>query len=101
MPIRLAHLAVAAVHTCKAAWEALEWQIIAAYADGVPEAELAEALSLTMFPGSVPYFVEAARVWRELIVAGKVQASADFRAWAALAGQGGYDEASGTVGGHQ
>lgn len=99
VPLRLAHLSAAAVHTCKAAWQALEWQICAAYADGVPEPELAEALSLTMFPGSVPYFVEAARVWRELIVAGKVQASADFRAWAALAGQGGYDEASGTVGG--
>lgn len=94
-PLRLAHLAAAVVHTCKAAWDALEWQIRAAYADGVPEAELAEALSLTMFPGSVPYFVEAARVWRELIVAGKVSASADFRAWAAMAGQGGYDEASG------
>lgn len=100
VPLRLAHLSAAAVHTCKAAWAALEWQICAAYADGVAEAELAEALSLTMFPGSVPYFVEAARVWRELIVAGKVQASADFRAWAALAGQGGYDEASGTGGSH-
>ncbi len=95
VPVRLAHLAAAAVHTCKAAWDALEWQICAAYADGVPEAELAESLSLTMFPGSVPHFVEAARVWRELIVAGKVSASADFRAWAAMAGQGGYDEASG------
>jgi alkylhydroperoxidase/carboxymuconolactone decarboxylase family protein YurZ len=101
VPVRLAHLAAAAVHTCKAAWDALAWQISAAYADGVPEPELAEGLSLTMFPGSVPNFVEAARVWRELIVAGKVSASADFRAWAAMAGQGGYDEATGKGGGHQ
>lgn len=101
VPPRLAHLAAAAVHTCKAGWDALEWQICAAYADGVPEAELAEALSLAMFPGSVPYFVEAARVWRELIVAGKVSASADFRAWAEMGGQGGYDEASGKGGGHK
>lgn len=93
VPLRLAHLAAAAVHTCQAAWDALEWQIRAAYADGVPEAELAEGLSLTMFPGSVPHFVEAARVWRELIVSNKVSASADFRAWASMAGQGGYDEA--------
>lgn len=95
VPLRLAHLAAAAVHTCRAAWDALAWQIGAAYADGVPEAELAEGLSLTMFPGSVPHFVEAARVWRDLIVAGKVSASADFRAWAGMAGQGGYDEAAG------
>jgi alkylhydroperoxidase/carboxymuconolactone decarboxylase family protein YurZ len=98
VPVRLAHLAAACVHTCKASWDALAWQICAASADGVPEAELAEALSLTMFPGSVPYFVEAARVWRELIVTGKVDASADFRAWAAMTGQGGYDEASGKAG---
>jgi alkylhydroperoxidase/carboxymuconolactone decarboxylase family protein YurZ len=97
-PVRLAHLAAACVHTCKASWDALAWQIGAAYADAVPEAELAEALSLTMFPGSVPNFVEAARVWRDLIVAGKVSASADFRAWAEMAGQGGYDEAAGTTG---
>ena len=95
VPLRLAHLAAAAVHTCRAAWDALGWQICAACADGVPETELAESLSLTMFPGSVPRFVEAARVWRELILAGKVNASADFRAWAEMAGQGGYDEASG------
>ena len=30
--------------------------------------ELAEALSLAMFPGSVPYYVRAAEVWRQLIV---------------------------------
>jgi alkylhydroperoxidase/carboxymuconolactone decarboxylase family protein YurZ len=96
-PMRLVHLAAAAVQTCRAAWDALAWQITAAYADGVPEADLAEALSLVMFPGSVPRFVEAARVWRELILAGRVPASPAFRAWASLSGQGGYDEASGKI----
>ncbi len=91
---RLAHLAVAAVHTCSAAWDALRFQIVAAYQDAVPEEELAEALSLCMFPGSVPHFVEAARVWRELVNAGEVSASPAFRGWAALSGQGGYDEAA-------
>lgn len=95
-PPRLAHLAATVVHTCRADWQALEWQICAAYADRVPEPELAEALSLTMFPGSVPHFVEAARVWRGLIVADRVSASPDYRAWAALAGQGGYDAAAGS-----
>lgn len=91
----LVHLAAAAIHTCRAAWTPLEWQIVAAYEDKVPEADLAEALSLTMFPGSVPHFVEAARVWRDLVASRAVQASESFRAWAALSGQGGYDEASG------
>jgi alkylhydroperoxidase/carboxymuconolactone decarboxylase family protein YurZ len=92
---RRVHLAAAAVHTCRAAWDALRLQIVAAYRDAVPEEELAEALSLCMFPGSVPNFVEAARVWRELVKSGEVDASPAFRAWAALSGQGGYDEAAG------
>lgn len=92
VPMRLVHMAAAAVHACKANWDALAWQIVAAYHDGVPEGDLAEAISLTMFPGSVPHFVEAARVWRELILAGEVEASPAFRAWAELSGQGGYDE---------
>ena len=85
-------MACAAVHACHAAFDALAWQIEAAYADGIDETELAEALSLAMFPGSIPHFVEAARVWRELIVSGRIQASPRFRAWAELSGQGGYDE---------
>ena len=94
VPIRLVHMAAAAVFVCKAGWDALSLQIVAAYRDGVPELDLAEAVSLTMFPGSVPHFVEAARVWRELIVAGEVEASPTFREWALMSGQGGFDEAS-------
>jgi alkylhydroperoxidase/carboxymuconolactone decarboxylase family protein YurZ len=85
------------VFVCKAGWDALALQIEAAYADEVPELDLAEAISITMFPGSVPHFVEAARVWRELIASGKVKASQPFREWASLSGQGGFDEASGTA----
>jgi len=90
---RLAHLCAVSVHTCTAAWDALAWHLCAAYQAQVPETELAEALSLTMFPGSVPYFVEAAAVWRQLILDGRVSPSAAFRTWAEIAGQGGYDEA--------
>lgn len=94
VPPRLVHLAAAAVHTCRASWDGLRLQIVAAYRDGVPEQDLAEALSLCMFPGSVPHFVEAARVWRELVNEGQVDASPAFKTWAALSGQGGYDEAA-------
>lgn len=96
VPMRLVHMATAAVFVCKAGWDALALQIVAAYDDGVAELDLAEAVSLTMFPGSVPHFVEAARVWRELIVDGKVEASETFREWAQMSGQGGFDEASRT-----
>ncbi len=93
-PRRLVHLAQLAVHVCKARWQVLRWQIIAAYADGVPEDEIAEALTLAMFPGSVPRFVEACGVWREMIAANAVPASEPYRIWANYEGQGGYDEAS-------
>jgi len=97
-PLPLAHMDGAAVHMCQGNFEALAWQIRAAYAAAAPEQGLAEALSLAMFPGSVPYFARASEVWRRLIADGEVEASAAFRAWASLAGQGGYDEASGAAG---
>lgn len=87
---RLVHMAACAVQTCMGAWDGLRWQLRAALEAGVPETELAEALSLTMFPGSVPYFVEAAKHWRAMIRAGEVPASPAFRAWADLPGQEGH-----------
>jgi hypothetical protein len=58
----------------------------------VPEDEIAEAITLAMFPGSIPRFVEACGVWRGMIAAGRVAASDRYKAWAALTGQGGFDE---------
>ncbi len=95
VPLRIAIPAVAAVHACRGDWFLLEQAILAAYANAVPEMELAEAISLVMFPGSVPRFVEAAGVWLRIIREGRVTPSASFAAWAALEGQGGFDEASG------
>jgi alkylhydroperoxidase/carboxymuconolactone decarboxylase family protein YurZ len=93
-PLRLVHLAQLSVHVCKARWGVLRWQIAAAYDDGVPEGEIAEALTLAMFPGSIPRFVEACGVWQKMIAADEVAASAPYRIWANFEGQGGYDEAS-------
>lgn len=92
-PLRLVHLAQCAVHVCRARWRLLGWQLRAAYADAVPEDEIAEALTLAMFPGSIPRFVEACGVWQRLIQDGTLPASDRYRAWARLAGQGGHDEA--------
>ena len=91
----LAHMTACAVHTCSGNWRALRWQIEAAYQTGVNELELAEALSLAMFPGSIPYYVRAAEVWRQLIIEDAVPASDLFKQWAKISGQGGYEEASG------
>jgi alkylhydroperoxidase/carboxymuconolactone decarboxylase family protein YurZ len=95
VPRRLVHLAQCAVQTCRARWRLLEWQIEAAYADAVPEPEIAEALTIAMFPGSIPNFVVACGVWQRMIADGRVAASAPFRHWATMPGQGGFDEASG------
>ena len=90
----LAHITACAVHTCVGNWRALGWQIRAAYAAGTEEIMLAEALSLAMFPGSIPHYVRAADVWRQLILSKDVEASEPFQQWASLSGQGGFDEAS-------
>ena len=94
-PMRLVHLAGLAVQVCAARWRPFAWHLEAAYADAVEEDAMAEAISLAMFPGSVPRFVEACGHWRRLIAAGALPASPRYHAWAALTGQGGHDEASG------
>ena len=87
---RLRHLAACAVHVCNAEWDGLRWQLASAYAAGVPEPELAEAVSITMFPASVPNFVTAAGIWKTMIAADALPASPAFRAWATMPGQGGH-----------
>lgn len=99
VPPRLAIPAVAAVHAARGERWLLRQAILLAYAQSVPEGELAEAISLMMFPGSVPRFVDAAGTWLELIREGHVAPSPAFAAWARLQGQGGYDEAAGRAAG--
>lgn len=91
--LRIAVPAVAACGMHRGDFALLARAITVAYAIGVPELELAEALTIMMFPGSVPRFVEAARIWLDLIRAGTVQPAPSFAAWARLQGQGGFDEA--------
>lgn len=83
-PPGLVEMAMAAAQACRDERWALAEHIKGAYAAGVPEPELAEALSLMMFPGSIPNFVEACGVWRDLVRDGALPASAAFRAWAAI-----------------
>ena len=87
-------LCACSVHAALGHFDWLHHALMAAYDSQVNEMDLAEALTLMMFPGSVPYFVEAARVWMEAIRDGHVKASPAFATWANMPGQGGYDEAS-------
>jgi alkylhydroperoxidase/carboxymuconolactone decarboxylase family protein YurZ len=84
----LGRICLAAIHTaCDQRW-GLEAEIEAALAAGVAEAELAEALSLTIWPRGVNPFVRAAEAWLGLIRAGRVPASDAFLAWADTPDQG-------------
>lgn len=91
----IVEIGMAAAHQCHRRWGWVAEHIRGAYAEGAAETAIAEGLSLAMFPGGVPNFVDACEVWRELIAAGEVPASEPFRAWAEMTGQGGFDEASG------
>jgi alkylhydroperoxidase/carboxymuconolactone decarboxylase family protein YurZ len=87
----LVEVALAAVHTTRKGWWELALHIRGAYAEGVPEMELAEGLSYAMFPGSIPNFVDACGVWQGLIARGEVPASEAFRLWGAdAAAQAGF-----------
>ena len=88
-------LCACSVHAALGHFDWMRQALMAAYARGVNELDLAEALGIMMFPGSVPHYVEAAKVWMNLIAEGHVQASPAFAAWARMGGQGGYDEVSG------
>lgn len=88
-------LCALAVNAALGQFDAVRQALVAAYAHRIDEMDLAEALCIMMFPGSVPHYVEAAKVWMNLIREDHVPASPAFKAWARMDGQGGYDEALG------
>lgn len=91
----VAEIGLAAAHQCHRRWFWVGEHLAGAYREGANEGAIAEGLSLAMFPGGVPNFVDACDVWRKLITDGKVEASAPYAAWARMTGQGGFDEAAG------
>lgn len=93
----IAEIGMAAAHQCHRRWDFVAEHIVGAYAAGADEDAIAEGLSLAMFPGGVPNFVDACDVWRKLIALNRVEASPRYAAWSRLTGQGGFDEASGAA----
>ncbi len=84
----LIHMTLAAVHGCLQRGDELKWHIGECYRLGVPEPELAEALSYVMFSGSVPFFIEACGVWQQMIRDGEVTPSPVFKLWAEMDSSG-------------
>lgn len=85
-----ARLALIGVQTAlDQAW-GLAAEIEAAYALGVPEPRIAEAMSLAIWPRGVNPFVRATGVWLGLMRSGRVTPSPPFRAWAEVEDQGAF-----------
>jgi alkylhydroperoxidase/carboxymuconolactone decarboxylase family protein YurZ len=85
-----ARLALIGAQTaCDEPW-GLACEIEAAYAAGVPEPHIAEAMSLAIWPRGVNPFVRATEVWLRLMREGRVSPSPAFRAWADTPGQGAF-----------
>ncbi len=80
----LIQMACTSIQTSRRGWPALRWHIEECYRLGVPEPHLAEALSYSMFTGSIPNFIEGCDVWRAMIKAGEVDASEPFKLWAEI-----------------
>ena len=77
-------MAMAGIHTCIRKWTQLKWHIEWAYKADVPETHFAEAMSYTMFTGSIPHFIEGCDVWKSMIADGEVKATEPFRIWASI-----------------
>jgi hypothetical protein len=58
-----ARLALIGIHTARRARWAIEAELMACYADRVPEVKVAEAMSLALWPCGVNCFLEASEVW--------------------------------------
>ncbi len=93
----VAEVGLAAAHQCHRRWDWVSEHLAGAYRAGAQEVAIAEGLALAMFPGGVPNFVDTCEIWKDMILDGRLDASAPFRAWARMTGQGGFDEAAGVT----
>ena len=93
VPQALTHLAMAAVQMSLRNPRGIKAHVAAVYAapdagSDLREERLVEALSLAIWPVGVNRFVDATRIWHDMIRAGEVTPSPRFQAWACVPGQG-------------
>lgn len=84
----LVHLSLVAIHTSIRQHVPLFWHIKKLYNLNSKETHIAEALSYSMFTGSIPNFIEGCGIWRDMIVKKEVIASKEFYNWAMLDQEG-------------
>ena len=84
----LINLALVAIHTSIKQHVPLLWHIKKLYDLNSKETHIAEALSYSMFTGSIPNFIEGCSVWRNMIVKKEAIASKEFYDWAMLDQEG-------------
>ncbi|ETF00919.1 hypothetical protein W822_19565 [Advenella kashmirensis W13003] len=86
-----AHLALLSAQSgAKSKW-GVAAELHACYELGIPEASMAEAMSVALWPCGANAFHDAAGVWLEMVRSGQVNASQQFKAWAAMPSQDGLD----------
>lgn len=95
VPQALSHMAMSAVQMALRNPRGIKAHIVAVYAApgfgfDLREERLVEALSLAIWPAGVNRFVDATRIWHDMIRAGAVTPSPRFEAWAAVPGQGSF-----------
>lgn len=94
VPVDWAALALLSAQSgFKSKW-GVEAALLLCYAEGVPEAKMAEAMSVAMWPCGANCFHDAAGVWLDLIRSGKVAASESFQIWAQQPSQDGLELAA-------
>jgi alkylhydroperoxidase/carboxymuconolactone decarboxylase family protein YurZ len=95
-------LALLAAHAARHAQGGVAHHLRAAYAQGLDEAAMVEALSYVIWPCGVNAFLSACETWLELMQSGAVTPSTRFRIWADMGGMGAFDPETGDkVGGFQ
>ncbi|MGJ3264981.1 MAG: hypothetical protein ACFE0R_17280 [Salinarimonas sp.] len=78
-------LACALAFGCVRGAEGFRRHLVAAFAAGLSEETVFEALCLIMLPAGLPAFVQCTWIWRDLVSEGAVPASDGLAAWAEAA----------------
>lgn len=101
LPEAVAELALLATQAARHAQGGVAHHLKRAYALGLDEAAMVEALSYIIWPCGVNAFVAACETWAGLMQSGVLTPSARFAVWAEMA-MGAYDPATGAaVGGFE
>ncbi len=102
LPSRTVTLALLAVHAARHAQGGVGHHLRAAYAAGLDETAMVEALTYVIWPCGVNAFVSACETWLGLMQSGAVTPTERFRIWAEMGGMGAFDPGTGDrVGGFQ